>query len=247
MTSADIHALTGAYALDAVSGVERMDFERHLAECESCAQEVHELRDTAARLALAAAATPPPDLKARVMSQISTVRQLPPETTVVPLRRRSVAQRLTTVAAAVFFVAAAGLGVVVVQQNGQLDDAQAQAAQLEEILNAPDAELVPLQDTPDGGGNGSMKVAVSRSQDKMLLISGDMASPAEGKTYQLWALDAEGTPISMGVLPDPSNGDLVLEKSGLGNAAGVAISVEPDGGSEQPTEGAVVMSAELPA
>jgi len=245
MTSADIHALTGAYALDAVSGVERMDFERHLAECESCAQEVHELRDTAARLALAAAATPPPDLKARVMSQISTVRQLPPETTVVSLRRRSVAQRLTTVAAAVFFVAAAGLGVVVVQQNGQLDDARTQAAQMEEILSAPDAELVTLQDTPDGGGNGTMKVAVSRQQDRMLLVSGDMASPAEGKTYQLWALTEGSSPRSMGVLPDPSDGDVLLEKSDLGNAEAVAISVEPDGGSEEPSTG--VMAAELPA
>jgi anti-sigma-K factor RskA len=246
MTSADIHALTGAYALDAVSGVERMDFERHLAECESCAQEVHELRDTAARLAMAAAATPPPDLKARVMSQISTVRQLPPETTVVPLRRRSFGQRLTTVAAAVFFVAAAGLGVVVVQQNGQLDDAQAQAAQLEEILSAPDAELVTLQDTPDGGGSGTMKVAVSRQQDKMLLVSVDLANPEEGKTYQLWAL-VGGTPRSMGIIPDPSDGDVLLGKSGLGNAEGVAISVEPDGGSDQPTDGAIVMIAELPA
>jgi anti-sigma-K factor RskA len=242
MTSADIHALTGAYALDAVSGVERMDFERHLAECESCAQEVHELRDTAARLALAAAATPPPDLKARVMSQISTVRQLPPETMVVPLRRRSVAQRLTTVAAAVFFVAAAGLGVVVVQQNGQLDDAQAQAAQMEEILSAPDAELVTLQG--EDGEGGTMKVAVSRSQDKMLLVSDDLASPEDGKTYQLWAVTEGSNPRSMGTL-EPTDGEVLLEKSDLGNAEAVAISVEPDGGSETPTD--VVMSAELPA
>ncbi|MFL6126489.1 RskA family anti-sigma factor, partial [Actinophytocola sp.] len=112
MTSPDIHALTGAYALDAVAGVERADFERHLAECESCAQEVHELQETAARLALAATEIPPPHLKNQVMAQIRTVRQLPPDTTVVPLRRRSPAQRLTAVAAAVFLVAAAALGVV---------------------------------------------------------------------------------------------------------------------------------------
>lgn len=243
MTSADIHALTGAYALDAVSGVERMDFERHLAECESCAQEVNELRDTAARLALAAAATPPPDLKARVMSQISTVRQLPPETTVVPLRRRSFGQRLTTVAAAVFFVAAAGLGVVVVQQNGQLDDAQAQAAQMEEILNAPDAELVTLQG--ESGEGGTMKVAVSRSQDKMLLVSDDLASPPDGKTYQLWAIDGAG-PHSMGLL-EPNDGEIWQEASGdLSEATTVAVTVEPAGGSEEPTL-PPVMAAELPA
>jgi anti-sigma-K factor RskA len=242
MTSADIHALTGAYALDAVSGAERMDFERHLAECESCAQEVRELRDTAARLAMAAAATPPPELRGRVLDQIRNVRQLPPETTVVPLRRRSVAQRLTTVAAAVFFVAAAGLGVVVVRQNSDLDDARTQAAQLEEILKAPDADLVTMEDV-GAGGNGTMKVAVSRSLDRMVFVSGDLADPAAGKDYQLWALaDGGSSKRPMGIVAH--GGDVLQELNGVGNADQVAISVEPDGGSEQPTT--VVMIGNLP-
>lgn len=244
MTSADIHALTGAYALDAVSGDERMDFERHLAECEACAQEVRELQDTAARLAMAAAATPPPELKSRVLDQIKNVRQLPPETTVVPLRRRSFAQRLTTVAAAVFFVAAAGLGVVVVQQNNKLDDARAQAAQMQEILQAPDAKLVTLEDT-GAGGNGTMKVAVSRSMDRMLFVSGDLANPAAGKDYQLWAIVGNDPPLSMGTVDH--GGDVLQDLSGFGDADQVAISVEPDGGSEEPTPDAIVMVGDLTA
>ncbi|MEU0551652.1 zf-HC2 domain-containing protein [Micromonospora sp. NPDC005979] len=49
--SADIHTLAGAYALNAVDELERAAFERHLADCESCRQEVTELRETVARLA----------------------------------------------------------------------------------------------------------------------------------------------------------------------------------------------------
>jgi anti-sigma-K factor RskA len=241
MTSPDIHALTGAYALDAVAGVERADFERHLSECESCAQEVHELRETAARLALAATEPPPPHLKDQVLARIRTVRQLSPDTTVVPLRRQSLAQRLTAVAAAVFFVAAVGLGIVVVRQNDQLDDARAQAAQLEQVLNAPDARLVTLKDT-GAGGNGTMKVAVSRQRDRMLLVSGDLASPPNGKTYQLWAL-ADGVPRSLGTV-EPTDGNVTKELRGVGGASQVAISVEPDGGSKTPTE--VVMTGDLP-
>jgi anti-sigma-K factor RskA len=242
MTSPDIHALTGAYALDAVAGVERADFERHLAECESCAQEVQELQETAARLALAAAEVPPPDLKDRVLAQIREVRQLSPDTTVVPLRRRSLAQRLTTVAAAVFFVATAGLGIVVVRQDNQLDAARAQAAQLEQILKAPDGELLTLDGS--GGATGSMKVAVSRQQDKMLLLSGDLATAPDGRDYQLWTL-ADGRPSSRGLL-EPSDGNLTYEVGDLGDADVVAITVEPDGGSRQPTE-QPAMSAELPS
>ncbi|HYQ67041.1 anti-sigma factor [Actinophytocola sp.] len=242
MTSPDIHALTGAYALDAVAGVERADFEQHLAECESCAQEVQELQETAARLALAAAEVPPPDLKDRVLAQIREVRQLSPDTTVVPLRRRSLAQRLTTVAAAVFFVAAAGLGVVVVRQDNQLDAARAQATQLEQILKAPDAELLTLDGS--GGATGSMKVAVSRQQDKMLLLSGNLATAPDGRDYQLWTL-ADGRPSSRGLL-EPAGGNLTYEVGDLGDADVVAITVEPAGGSRQPTE-QPAMFAELPS
>jgi anti-sigma-K factor RskA len=240
MTTADIHALTGAYALDAVSGTERMEFERHLAECESCAQEVRELRDTAAQLAIAATATPPPELRNRVLDQIRTVRQLPPETSVVPLRRRSFGQRLTTVAAAVFFVAAAGLGVVVVRQNQKLDDANAQATQMLQVLLADDAQILTMKN-PSGG---TMNVAVSRSHDQMLVLSDDLANPPAGKTYQAWTLDAAGTARSAGVFV-PSNGTVSLAVSDFSDASQVAVTVEPDGGSKTPTT-EPVMSGNLP-
>jgi anti-sigma-K factor RskA len=239
MTTADIHALTGAYALDAVSGVERLEFERHLAECESCAQEVHELRETATRLALAAAAPPPPALKSRVMDQIRTVRQLPPETTVTPLRRRSLALKLTSVAAAVFFAAAVGLGVVVYQQGQQLED-RVNAAQLEQILRADDAELLKL----DNPGGGTVNVAVSRSEDRMLMLSEDLANPPDGRTYQVWTI-ADGTPRSMGFL-EPTDGDTALAVSDFTGASVVAVTVEPDGGSPEPTT-EPVMAEGLPA
>ncbi|MGH3762579.1 RskA family anti-sigma factor, partial [Actinophytocola sp.] len=49
-TNADVHALTGAYVLDAVSDDERAVVERHLGDCGACRQEVAELRETATRL-----------------------------------------------------------------------------------------------------------------------------------------------------------------------------------------------------
>jgi anti-sigma factor RsiW len=62
----DVHSLTGAYALDAVSDVERQVFEDHLAACDPCRQEVLELRITAARLGLAAGRQAPSTLWPRV-------------------------------------------------------------------------------------------------------------------------------------------------------------------------------------
>ncbi|MBK3637931.1 zf-HC2 domain-containing protein, partial [Streptomyces sp. MBT97] len=77
-TTAELHSLTGAYALHALSDDEHEAFERHLAHCEPCAQESAELSATAARLGLAASATPLPVLRERVLRRITTVRQEAP-------------------------------------------------------------------------------------------------------------------------------------------------------------------------
>jgi len=76
--TAELHMLTGAYALDAVSDVDRAEFERHLGECDACRQEVAELRATGARLGVAAAVDPPPSLKPAVLADVARTRQLPP-------------------------------------------------------------------------------------------------------------------------------------------------------------------------
>lgn len=75
MSNAELHTLTGAYALQALPEAERRDFERHLGDCEACAVEVRELSETATRLGLAVARTPPPELRERVLREITDVRQ----------------------------------------------------------------------------------------------------------------------------------------------------------------------------
>jgi anti-sigma factor RsiW len=74
----EVHALTGAYVCDALDDAERAAFEEHLARCEACAQEVAELSETTAVLAMAAAQAPPERLYAAVSAQIEVTRQLAP-------------------------------------------------------------------------------------------------------------------------------------------------------------------------
>jgi anti-sigma-K factor RskA len=69
----DPHALAGAYALDALDGAERARFERHLASCPTCPDEVRGFTATAAVLGLAAAVTPPPSLKGRVLADVAAL------------------------------------------------------------------------------------------------------------------------------------------------------------------------------
>ncbi|WP_435746138.1 anti-sigma factor [Nocardioides sp. SYSU DS0663] len=76
--SDDIHALSGAYAVDALDDAERAQFERHLAGCDICQEEVDSLREASALLAETTMVTPRPELRNRVLTEIRTVRPLPP-------------------------------------------------------------------------------------------------------------------------------------------------------------------------
>jgi anti-sigma factor RsiW len=82
----DIHLLTGAYAADALTSTELAEFEKHLECCAPCAREARELQGTVARLAMAAALTPPPEMRQQVLADARFIRQLRP-----PRRRKHTA------------------------------------------------------------------------------------------------------------------------------------------------------------
>ena len=67
----DIHALSGAYAVDALDDIERAGFERHLATCPECQEEVASVREATAALADDVQAAPPPELRAAVLAGIT--------------------------------------------------------------------------------------------------------------------------------------------------------------------------------
>ena len=68
---------SAAYALGALDEDERVAFEKHLAGCAECRDEVREYRETAARLAAGSpGVTPPPGLRARVLDQARAIRPI---------------------------------------------------------------------------------------------------------------------------------------------------------------------------
>src|ERR1700726_878183 len=80
----DPHTLAGAYAMDAVAERDRARFERHLAGCESCRQEIRGLREGTAALGPRAACPPPAALRGAALRAAAQTRQLPPAVTQAP-------------------------------------------------------------------------------------------------------------------------------------------------------------------
>ncbi|MDX2294912.1 MULTISPECIES: anti-sigma factor [Streptomyces] len=243
----DAHTLAAAYALGALDDDERKDFDAHLKTCEACRQEAAEFQATTARLAAAVAQPPPPAAKAQVMAAIDGVRQLPPRVPAAGaapvlggiLRRRAVSLALAA------SVAAVALGGVAVwqRQNGQELEQQARQAQqqldvVSAVLAAPDAQTVHGK-----AANGALTTVVSSEQrNQAVFTAANLPAAGVGKTYQLW-LDHDGTMLPAGLIDH--DGTVILAGNPA-DAGAVGLTLEPDGGSPQPTTDPLLLMA-LPA
>ncbi|WP_030608318.1 anti-sigma factor [Streptomyces sclerotialus] len=241
MTGADLHTASGAYVLHALPPAERAEFERHLAVCEACAQEVREFSATAERLGLAVAEAPPPEMKDRVLQRIGTVRQEPPRGASRAVRRWH--RPLSRFALAACVAASAAFGGIAVWQHQAAQDARSRAQQAEEradridaVFTAPDAEVTTAR--LKGGATGT--VVVSRARDRAAFLASGLPGLPEGKVYQLW-FDDGGRMRSAGLMGagGGTGAHSALLEGPVGEASGMGLTVEPAGGSRQPTSAPV--------
>ncbi|GAA3887867.1 anti-sigma factor [Streptomyces sedi] len=225
------HTLSGAYAVNAVPEEERRGFERHLERCASCAREVAELTETAARLGTAMATEPPPAMRRAVLERIGRVRQEPPRGAV----RRAV-RGLPPLALAASLAALLLGGTTAWQWYSaeQAREREASAERLAEeltaVLSSPDARMT----TGAVRGGGSATVVVSPDHDRVAFLASGLPAPPEGRVYQLWFADQE-TMRPAGLLDAGADEQALLMDGRLGEATGMGITVEPAGGSPQPT------------
>jgi len=159
-----------------------------------------------------------------------------------------------------FSLAAAALAIVwVVVLNVQVVRLRGEIAKLNSALAAQSNSLNQIiqklpQTTPSTTITVSLKgtkvepnaqgqlIADPGSQSAVLVVTG--LPPLEpGKTYQVWLI--AGAPVSAGLLTVDANGQGVLiitSQEAIGSFKSLGISVEPQGGSPQPTGDIVVLS-----
>jgi anti-sigma-K factor RskA len=237
----DLHVLTGSYVLDAVSDAEREEFERHLQHCPACEAEVRGLRETAARLALACAMTPPARMERRVLAAAYQTRQLPPLSADRPRRsprrqtlprrasssstfpRRTVTRRVAVLAAAASVAAAVALGITQLSAQHQLD--QARATAIARVVTAPDAHV----ETARTSAGGSVTVVASVALREAVVSTSGMASLPSSRVYQVWVMSPSGA-RSAGLMHGSS-----LLASAVRPGDRIGITVEPAGGTARPT------------
>ncbi|MFE0253496.1 anti-sigma factor domain-containing protein [Streptomyces sp. NPDC059010] len=254
---ADLHSLAAPYALDALEPGERVRFEKHLRACDSCAAEVRALSEDAVRLAWSTAAPAPAALRDRVLAAVRTTpqestgrepaharaTQLPPHVwgTQPPPRTRAPRTRLllvpfATATAAAALVVASLFAVQANRTQDELDAQQARASEIANVLGAPDARAAADEDAQ----GRTIGVVASASEGRAVVTLSGYGELPSGRVHQLWQMRPDVQPRSLGLF----DGDTPLVATGLDKSAtSLAVTVEPDGGSPQPTSQPVVQLA----
>ena len=236
----ELNALAGAYALDALDDDERVAFEQHLRGCSECSQEVRGLRETAAELSHLTQASPPPQLRAAILGAAAQSRPLPPlvdnargadggENNVRFLRRRQALWQAVAAACALIAIVVSAWGYSEHREAQRV--ANARDSVLQSLLNAPDVRA-----TTTAMKQGQGTLIYSRSERRLVLIGRGMPTLPEDQTYQLWLMTETGAPVSGGVFRPDQAGNVEVPASGnLDGVDQMGVSVEPAGGSAQPT------------
>jgi anti-sigma-K factor RskA len=142
-------------------------------------------------------------------------------------------------------LAAAIVGGWAINQRNEAQDeadlANQQVAELTEVLTAPDVEAAAA--VVAGGGTAS--VVRSASQETALLVAADLPSLPSDKVYEAWTFRGNNNPVPAGTFETQgAQTTFALTPAALKTGL-VALTVEPAGGSEQPTTSPIV-AIELP-
>jgi anti-sigma-K factor RskA len=233
-------------AAGALSPEEAAELERVLATDPQAAARYAEMVDDVTILAESVAEPPPAGMRAAVLAAIAAEPQesadndlpaapLPPPTglagqsvepthvaPVVPIHRRRWWVPATAVAAAIVIIG----GALIVTRDADAPSDDTMAA----VLDDEDAVTVELT-----GPAGNLRLVKSEEHDATVLIGDDVVAPAEPEVLQLWAIE-DDQPSSMGTFRPNDDGHVEIVMEGTEpEGALYAVTIEPEGGSEQPT------------
>jgi anti-sigma-K factor RskA len=252
--------LAATYALGALDGDERAQFERHLADgCNVCAETLRDSAETLAALARSEpAAIPPPEVKDALLRRIAAITPVQ--------RERPQPRRLVWAAAtlAAMIAGAAFTGTFVASRyEGRLGQMAREAAALRErvqrdeaalreqiavyqgavdLLRDPATQVVTLHGlgpSPEATG----RVIWNPTSGGHVFVANLPAAPA-GSAYEMWTI-GEGAPQPAGLFKVDASGRGTHRIAAVEDGKPVkvfAVTLEPEAGVPAPTGPMVLAS-----
>ena len=217
MTCEELQPEYGAYALGSAENPERIEIAEHLARhCPNCTPGVRRAMEAVAAMSGAVKPVDPPKrLRRRVISMVS------------PDKKRSWAIVFAPWAVAgVLLIALISVGL-----PGWLHpNDSARLGQALSILNDPTTKDVSFGEPAARG-----RVFVS-PQKGVVFIAAHLPALGAHRIFEMWVIPTQGNPIPAGLFRGEEDASAIYVRPGpVTNAAAIAVTVEPEGGSPQPT------------
>lgn len=213
-----VDQMAGAWALHALPADEELAVAQHLAGCDQSHQELRDAIDAADLLALSLSEeAPSPAVRARIIRSIGA-QASPVIEPSEPLPRREPRPWLMPGLAALAAAAALVLAVWNLQLRSEVQSQEANLAQLSQAIAAGNAAY---------RASGSLGSGYLIDAEKPVLVASLPVAP-QGRLYEMWLLDAAGTPVAAGIFEANEQGRLTvvqLERPLRGYAT-FAITVE---------------------
>jgi anti-sigma-K factor RskA len=224
----DLTARAAAYAVGALTDAERRELEQELRRSPSLAAEVDEFTETAAMLGLAVEpVAPTASLRDSILGAVDAT----PQTSNVvrgPWFSRPVAAVLGAAAAIVLIVGGATVALQLTREPSVV----------EQITAAADYERV----VGDVDGGGSVTAMWSDSLGRAAILVDDLAELPSDRVYQAWFIDEAGHAEPNATFGASGSQTLTVSLTGEMDAGdAIGITIEPAGGSEQPTTNPIVV------
>ena len=222
-----------AYALGALEGEELRALEAHLQTCDSCQAELIEYRAVSDGLLTALPPrAPSAALRKRLQAQLPSSQKR-----TQPRFAWSFGQLALGGALALLVL----INLFSFFQMRQIQNQQQTLAQQIKtnqfalsMLAYPSTQAIPI-----AADNLTGSVLLDRERNAAALVMWHLPQLSSDQTYQAWLIQPDGTRVSVGIFV-PQDGEAyttkpVYSKQALSDYVGIGVTVEPAGGSEQPT------------
>ena len=224
-----------AYAINALDADETAALQVHLQTCDSCRAELAGYqRVSAGLLSALPPQAPPPALKRTLAARLPSAKK--------PVRPRWQLQwsfgQFATSAALVLLL------FMNLFSSFQMRALQTQQAELTRQLEmeqtalamiaSPGAYTLPVSD-----GNVVGSLVVNSEKNSAILILSNLPELERGETYQMWFIEPDNGRVSAGLIDVNRDGSITIasldSRDSLQAYTGIGVTVEPVGGSDQPT------------
>jgi anti-sigma-K factor RskA len=222
-----------AYAIGALDSSEVAALESHLLICEVCKAELSTYANLSEQLLLAVPPQQPSTmLRRKLQAHLPSAHK-----TARPKFSWSFTQ--ISVGFAMFVLLALSIfSIIQTQKLYQQQSKLAQQAETSQIalaaLSYPETKAIPIT-----AENISGTLLLAKEQNVAVIITWNLPVLKRDQTYQIWLIDSQGKRTSGGIFnpqPDlPYATAKVTSPGSLANYNGIGVTIEPTGGSPQPT------------